>query len=227
METGKMSVKKKVFVVAMACEAEAVVRCLSGVRTETMFGRKVFFGTLGGEPTAVIVSGIGKVNAAASTQLAIATLGAEKVLNVGVAGGLDPKLRVGDLLRVARVVQYDFDLSKINGTPIGTLDEYKTPFFELAVAGEGLPEATVATGDRFADGEEIVNFLRKTFGANVCEMELGAIAHVASRAGVKVHSWKAISDVAGNGTQADQYKRNLDFCLGEITAKLPALFKAV
>ena len=95
------------------------------------------------------------------------------------------------------------------------------------MAGEGLPEATVATGDRFADGEEIVNFLRKTFGANVCEMELGAIAHVASRAGVKVHSWKAISDVAGNETQADQYKRNLKACLDSLSAKIPALFKAV
>ena len=218
---------KKVFVIAMECEAEAVARNFADARGEKLFGRKVIRGTLGGEPTAVIVSGIGKVNAAASTQLAIATLGAEKVLNVGVAGGLDPKLRVGDLLRVARVVQYDFDLSKINGTPIGTLDEYKTPFFELAVAGEGLPEATVATGDRFADGEEIVNFLRKTFGANVCEMELGAIAHVASRAGVKVHSWKAISDVAGNETQADQYKRNLKACLDSLSAKIPALFKAV
>jgi nucleoside phosphorylase len=134
---------------------------------------------------------------------------------------------VGDLLRVARVVQYDFDLSKINGTPVGTLNEYKTPFFELAVSPGEWPEATVATGDRFADGEEIVNFLRKTFGANVCEMELGAIAHVASRAGVKVHSWKAISDVAGNETQADQYKRNLKACLDSLSAKIPALFKAV
>ena len=68
---------------------------------------------------------------------------------------------------------------------------------------------------------------RKTFGANVCEMELGAIAHVASRAGVKVHSWKAISDVAGNETQADQYKRNLKACLDSLSAKIPALFKAV
>ena len=217
---------KKVFVIAMDCEAEAVARNFPDAREEKLFGRKVIRGTLGGEPTAVIVSGIGKVNAAASTQLAIATLGAEKVLNVGVAGGLDPKLRVGDLLRVARVVQYDFDLSKINGTPIGTLNECKTPFFELPSVGQ-LPDATVATGDRFADGEDIVSFLRKTFGANVCEMELGAIAHVGFRAGVPVHSWKLISDVAGNGTQADQYKKNLDFCLGEITAKLPALFKAV
>ena len=218
--------KKKVFVVAMACEAEAVVRSLSDVRTETMFGRKVFFGTLGGEQTAVIAAGIGKVNAAAGAQLALSSLGAEVLLNVGVAGGLDRKLRVGDLLRVARVVQYDFDLSKINGTPIGALNECKTPCFELPSVGQ-LPDATVATGDRFADGEDIVSFLRKTFGATVCEMELGAIAHVGFRAGVPVHSWKLISDVAGNGTQADQYKKNLDFCLGEITAKLPALFKAV
>ena len=218
---------RKVFVVAMDCEAEAVVRNFADVREEKVFGRRVIRGTLAGEQTAVVVSGIGKVNAAASAQLAVSTLGAGKVLNVGVAGGLDPKLRVGDLLRVARVVQYDFDLSKINGTPIGTLNEYKTPFFELAVSGEGLPEATVATGDRFADGEEIVNFLRKTFGANVCEMELGAIAHVAARAGVSVLSWKMISDVAGSGTQADQYKRNLEACLDSLAGKIPALFKAV
>ena len=217
---------RKVFVMAMDCEVEAVVRCLADVRTETMFGRKVFFGTLGGEQTAVISSGIGKVNAAAGAQLALSSLGAEVLLNVGVAGGLDKKLRVGDMLRVARTVQYDFDLSKINGTPVGTLNECKTPFFELSVAGD-LPEATVATGDRFADGEEMVSFLRKTFGANVCDMELGAIAHVAFRAGVKAYSWKTISDVAGLGTQAGQYKKNLEFCLGEITAKIPALFKAV
>ena len=49
---------KKVFVVAMDCEAEAVVRCLSDVRKEAMFGRKVFRGTLGGEQTAVISAGI-------------------------------------------------------------------------------------------------------------------------------------------------------------------------
>ena len=58
---------KKVFVIAMECEAEAVARNFPDAREEKLFGRKVIRGTLGGEPTAVIVSGIGKVNAAAST----------------------------------------------------------------------------------------------------------------------------------------------------------------
>ena len=217
---------KKVFVIAMKCEAETVVANLADVHAETLFGREVFHGTLNGKPTAVVVAGIGKVNAAAGTQLAIGSLGAEVVLNIGVAGGLDPTFNVGDIFRVSRTVQYDFDLSKINGTPIGTLDERKTPFFDLPLAG-AWPEATVATGDRFMDSAEGVSFLRKTFGANVCEMELGAIAHVAFRAGIPLYSFKAISDVAGRGTQAGQYKDNLKKCLEILTREVPRFFAAV
>lgn len=216
----------KVFVVAMACEAETVVRNLADVRREILFGREVVHGTLGGEKTAVIVAGIGKANAAAGAQLALSSLGAATLLNVGVAGGLDAHLKVGDILRVVRAVQYDFDLSKINGTPVGTLDECKSPFYELPTAGDWM-EATVATGDRFTDDANDVALLRERFGANVCEMELGAIAHTAFRAGVPLYAWKAISDVAGLGTQAGQYKTNLERCLAILAREVPSLFAAV
>lgn len=217
---------KKVFVIAMKCEAETVIANLADVRTENMFGREVFHGTLNGKSTDVVVAGIGKVNAAAGTQLAIGSLGAEVVLNIGVAGGLDPNFKVADVFRVARTVQYDFDLSNINGTPIGTLDERKTPFFDLPVAGTW-PDATVATGDRFMDSTDGVNFLKKTFNAHICEMELGAIAHVAFRAGIPLYSLKAISDVVGHGTQAGQFKVNLNKCLDVLTREVPKFFAAV
>lgn len=217
----------KVFVVAMKCEAEAVAVNLAGVRRETLFGREVIRGTLGGAETAVVVAGIGKVNAAAGAQLAIGTLGAKALVNVGVAGGLDPSLKVGDVLRVVRAAQYDFDLSKINGTPIGTPDECTSPYFELAAASGDWPAATVATGDRFCDDDGEVEFLRREFGANVREMELGAIAHVAMRAGVPLYSWKAISDVAGLGTMSGQYKINLQKCLEILSKEVPAFFAAV
>ena len=216
----------KVFVVAMKCEAEAVVHNLSETRRETLFGREVVHGALGGEETAVVVAGIGKSNAAAGAQLALSSLGATALLNVGVAGGLDPRLKVGDILRVVRTVQYDFDLSKINGTPVGTLDECKSPFYELPTPGSWM-EATVATGDRFTDDMNDVAMLRERFGANVCEMELGAIAHTAFRAGVPLYAWKAISDVAGLGTQAGQYKTNLERCLAVLAREVPLFFAAV
>lgn len=218
---------KSVFVVAMACEAESVVANLTGVRTDMMFGREVIHGMLGGRETAVVVAGVGKVNAAAGTQIALGSLGAKAILNVGVAGGLDPALKVGDILRVARAVQYDFDLTQINGTPLGTPNECSSPYFELAVASGDWPMATVATGDRFSDNEDEVVFLRQTFGANVREMELGAIAHVAARAGVPLYAWKAISDVAGSGTMSSQYKVNLKNCLEILSREVPALFAAM
>ena len=221
MENGMIS-----FVTAMECEAEAVIRNLQSVRTETMFGRKVVRGELCGRQTAVIVAGVGKVNAAAGVQLAVGSLGAGTILNVGVAGGLDPRMEVGDIFRVARTVEYDFDLSKVNGTRIGTPNERDTPFFDLAMAG-AWPEATVATGDRFTDDDGETEFLRKEFGATLRDMELGAMAHTAYHAGVPIYSWKVVSDVAGRGAMTGQYKDNLTRCIETLFRAVPEFFALV
>jgi adenosylhomocysteine nucleosidase len=216
----------KVFVTAMECEAEAVIRNLTDVNDGQVFGRRVVTGRLDGVATAVVVAGVGKANAAAGTQLAIGTLDADAVINVGVAGGLDPSLSVGAVYRAARAVEYDFDLSKVNGSSVGVPDERDTPFFELAAAGDW-PVATVATGDRFTDDERDFAFLRDTFGATVRDMELGAIAHTAFRAGVPVYSFKAITNVVGLGAMTAQYKENLPRCLDVLTRGVPSFFAAI
>ena len=213
----------KVFVTAMECEAESVVRNLANVEESSVFGRKVVRGTLDGVETAVVVAGVGKANAAAGTQIAIGTLGADTIINVGVAGGLDPSLTVGAIYRAERAVEYDFDLSKVNGTSVGTPNERDTPFFDLAVAGNW-PGATVATGDRFTDDECDFAFLREMFGASVRDMELGAIAHTAFHAGVPVYSFKAITNVVGQGAMTSQYKENLAHCLDVLAHEIPSFF---
>ena len=216
----------KVFVTAMDCEAETVVRNLSDVAEKRHFGRMVVYGTMRGEPTAVVVAGVGKVNAAAGTQLAIGNLGADAIINVGVAGGLDPNLLVGSVYRASRAVEYDFDLSKVNGTSVGTPNECDTPFFELAAAGDW-PSAVVATGDRFTDDENDFEFLRSAFGASVRDMELGAIAHAAFHAAIPVFSFKSITNVVGNGAMTAQYRENLPRCLDVLAREIPAFFDAV
>ena len=216
----------KVFVTAMDCEAETVVRNLAGVREERIFGRRVVFGMLGGEETSVVVAGVGKANAAAGTQLAIGSLSADAIINVGVAGGIDPVLSVGAVYRASKAVEYDFDLSKVNGTSVGTPNERDTPFFGLAAAGDW-PVAVVATGDRFTDDENDFDFLRTTFGAAVRDLELGAIAHTAFHAGVPVYSFKAITNVVGQGAMTAQYKENLPRCLDVLAREVPLFFAAV
>ncbi len=89
---------KRVFVVAMECEAEAVRPCLR-------------------EGDGLIVSGIGKVLAAAATQRAISALGADEIVNCGLCGAFDDESEIGDVYGVECAVEYDFDLRRSTGPP--------------------------------------------------------------------------------------------------------------
>lgn len=215
---------RKVFVVAMDCEAAAVTAHFADAAEETAFGRRIVTGLFGGEPTAVVVSGVGKANAAAAAQLALARFRPDVLLNVGVAGALHAPLQVAEVYRVRAAVQYDFDLAAVNGTPVGTLNEYAAREIPLDDAGGGLPLALLATGDRFNDSPADHRFLVEDVKADLRDMEGGAVAHVARRAGVACRALKAVSDVAGSGSTADQYRANLARALQALSDALPAFF---
>ena len=100
------------------------------------------------------VAGVGKVNAAAATQKAI-DAGADEILNCGVAGGLDPAMEVGEAYEISQAVEYDFDLTIINGTRLGTHNERATPYFDCRTTGK-FPSRILATGDRFTNDERDV-----------------------------------------------------------------------
>ena len=137
--------------------------------------------------------------------LAIAR-GADRLLNIGVAGGITPRAKIGSLWQIDRAVQYDFDLSTINGTPVGTLDEYQTPYFPLRTGGK-FPTATLATADSFASGQDDMALL-DSLGADVRDMEGAAIAHIAYAAGVPCTIFKSISDNAREES-VREYRENM------------------
>lgn len=66
-----------------------------------------FSGILRERPVVLAKSGIGKVNAAVVTTQLIERLRPRIVLFTGVAGGLDPALRVGDVVVGERTIQHD------------------------------------------------------------------------------------------------------------------------
>ena len=162
------------------------------------------------------VSGIGKVNAAAATQKAIDD-GAAEIFNAGVAGGFGEGIAAGDVFEIGRAIEYDFDLSLVNGTGVGVHDERKTPYFQLATYGL-FPAKTLGTGDRFRD--DTADFpLLMSLGVEVRDMEGAAIAHVAERNGVPCRSVKCITNVVGGGA-VDQYRVNMDMALARLSAAL-------
>lgn len=205
----------KVFVIAMNNEAECVVSNLENAVESTLFGRRIVRGTLNGEEALVVVSGVGKSNAAAATQLAIQETGTKRIFNLGVSGGLDPAMKVGEIYEVADAVQYDFDLVQINGTEMGTLNERDTPFIPCKAEGR-FAAKTLGTGDRFNDNADDSALLKK-LGVSLRDMEGAAIAHVCETAGVEFVSYKCISDVEGSGSMPEQYMENLKKCLEILT----------
>lgn len=210
-------------IAAMRKEAETLLSQATPLRESALCGKPVFFGSAFGEPFALVLSGIGKANAAAAATLAVSALKADALLNFGLAGALSPQTEIASIFRIARAVQYDFDLSEVNGTPVGTLDEYDTPYIPLAGGASAFPEGTLATGDRFnSSGADLP--LLQALGADVRDMEGAAVAQVAAFAGVPLYAYKSVSDRVGAGS-VQEYERQQDRALRALAAQMHIFFE--
>ena len=79
--------------------------------TTTGLGHEFYSGTLAGHKVVVTTSGMGKIRAAARAQYCIDHFGITRLIFVGVAGALNPHLKVGDIVISQQVIQHDFDLT--------------------------------------------------------------------------------------------------------------------
>ena len=199
----------RAYVIAMDCEAACVRDRMADAFASREYGRTVVSGRLGGERVLLVVSGVGKSNAAAATQFAIQS-GADEIVNLGVCGGFEPQMKIGDLYEVDRAVQYDFDLAQLNGTAVGVLNERTSPYIPLQTTGRH-PAKTLATGDHFNDNTADLPLLA-SLGAGLRDMEGAAVAHVCETAGVPCRALKCVTNVLGAGATG-QYAENLARCL--------------
>ncbi|MBQ1345398.1 MAG: 5'-methylthioadenosine/S-adenosylhomocysteine nucleosidase [Kiritimatiellae bacterium] len=199
----------RAYVIAMDCEAACVRDRMADAFASREYGRTVVSGRLGGERVLLVVSGVGKSNAAAATQFAIQS-GADEIVNLGVCGGFEPQMKIGDLYEVDRAVQYDFDLAQLNGTAVGVLNERTSPYIPLRTTGRH-PAKTLATGDHFNDNTADLPLLA-SLGAGLRDMEGAAVAHVCETAGVPCRALKCVTNVLGAGATG-QYAENLARCL--------------
>ena len=199
----------RAYVIAMDCEAACVRDRMADAFASREYGRTVVSGRLDGERVLLVVSGVGKSNAAAATQFAIQS-GADEIVNLGVCGGFEPQMKIGDLYEVDRAVQYDFDLAQLNGTAVGVLNERTSPYIPLQTTGR-YPAKTLATGDHFNDNTADLPLLA-SLGAGLRDMEGAAVAHVCETAGVPCRALKCVTNVLGAGATG-QYAENLARCL--------------
>ena len=173
-------------------------------------------GILCGRDVVVVRSGIGKVNAAACTQMLIDKFGVDVLINTGIAGSLDAQIDIGDMVISTDLVEHDMDTT-IFGDPLGQvprMDTFSFPADSSLVkkAIEANEEANpdiktfsgrIVSGDQFVSSSEVKEKLIQNFQAMCTEMEGAAIAHVAYLNHVSCVIIRAISDKADNSATMD------------------------
>ena len=214
-------------VIAMQSEADILLRNMKIHRSLTVSGKQVHVGTAYGKEVCVCVCGVGKVNAALGAQLLISKFDAEILLNFGVAGGLNASTKLCEVYQIGAAVQFDFDLTQLNGTKIGTLDEEKENYLPLQPLLLAFPVRNLGTSDRFNDSPVDYKLLTVELNADIRDMEGAAIVQAARCAKLPVYSIKAISDVAGSGSTTEQFLINKDKALANLESVLPQIFNCL
>ncbi len=214
-------------VIAMQSEADILLDQMQIVRSLTVSGKTVHVGKAFSKDVAVCICGVGKVNAALGAQLLVSKFDVEKLLNFGVAGGLNESTVLCQVYQISGAVQFDFDLVQLNGTKIGTLNEYTENYLSLNLLDIPFASRKLGTADRFNDSAEDYKLLTQELAADIRDMEGAAIVQAAYAAQLPVYSVKAISDVAGSGSTTEQFLQNKDKALKNLKNALPLIFETL
>ena len=145
--------------------------------------------TLNNQNIILTESGIGKTNAARTTQILIDYYKPEAIFNIGVAGGIAKNLKVGDIIISTSLVQHDFDITAFdhpkgyipnigNTIPIDN-NLLSTTKNILDTNNISYKEGVIASGDIFCTKESMATKINTQFNALCVEMEGASIAQTA------------------------------------------------
>ena len=155
----------------------------------------------------LVQSGVGKVNAARTTQVLIDHMNVNYIFNIGVAGGLDNTLSIGNIVIGEKLVQHDFDITAFNHEKgyipeLGVFvkaDEKLTNLAEKLI--KDAKKGVIASGDIFCTDQKMSNKINKDFNALCVEMEGAAIAQVCYLDNIPFLILRSISDVPNNNNK--------------------------
>jgi adenosylhomocysteine nucleosidase len=217
---------------ALTDESALLEQSLSGKHEQKIQGIRFVSGKLAGRNVVLVVSGMGKVNAAVVTTLLIEHFSPKEILFSGIAGCLNPKLGLGDIVIAERTTQHDLlhiDRKHVTAMEIfSPVDDSKNPEYfpadpyllrtSQAAASHVRPAVfhnngkdrpsrivtgLVVTGDQFIGADAKKKELQKRYHADACEMEGAAVAQVCYQFAVPCLIIRSISDLADNAADKD------------------------
>lgn len=156
----------------------------------------------------VVVAGVGKVAAAMAAQYACDIFKPRCIVSIGLAGGLEGRVRPGRVIVASGAVQHDMDgrplteaRGVIPGLGVSVIAAHPAVADLLLRAArlrsEDARAGLVLTGDQIVTSSKVRDALAREFPDAACiDMETAAIAQVAHQNGVPWSALRVTSDTA-------------------------------
>jgi nucleoside phosphorylase len=153
------------------------------------------------ETISFVKAGIGPKRSAARLEEALKTVNASHILVIGYAGALDPDLKVGDLVAVAKALSFSLpeeDPAWENVQLDGTFVLARSETLARSAASLGLK---ASVGDAMTSSYVLgdpahKDLLFRRFHASIVDMETAALARVAAARSIPLSCIRVISDEA-------------------------------
>lgn len=201
---------------AMHEELAAVLALMPDETRQVVAGREFWAGHLHGQEVVAVLSRIGKVAAATTATALIERFHVGRIVFTGVAGGLAPGVKVGDVVVAESFLQHDMDASPLfprHEVPLYGRSRFAADpvlTHQLAAAARrALPGAVIhrgllVSGDRFVATTQECRALQAALpDALAVEMEGAAIAQVCHDYGVPFAAVRTVSDRADDEAHGD------------------------
>lgn len=173
-------------------------------------------GRLEGQEVVIVRSGIGKVNAGICAQILVDCFHVDRLINTGIAGSLDARIDIGDIVISTDALHHDMDATEF-GDPRGQVPRMDVLSFpadmELVQKAVQANETAnpdihtftgrVASGDQFVASAEVKQQIVEDFHPLCVEMEGAGIAQAAYLNKISYVIIRAISDKADNSAVMD------------------------
>ena len=200
---------------AMKDEVSEIMKMVKIKECFTVFGMEYCRGTIGSTEVVTGMTGVGKVMSAIVTQKLSDMFCPEGIIFAGIAGAVNPRINIGDIVVSADCMQHDMDASSVgfeigeipytgirilNADPrlLSAVKSYKS-------SGIKLITGRILTGDQFIStaSAEKRELLSVKLGGDAVEMEGAAAAFAASINNIPFLIVRIISDKADGNAPSD------------------------
>lgn len=197
--------KKIGILAAMEVELDYLKTVMTGLKENSYSSFTFYEGSFNDVEVVLCVCGVGKVNAAACTQLIIDKFNVTHIINTGIAGSLNSSVKPLDIVVSDYVTYHDVRVRQMRELfPYVTefkADEMLIHAVERAFVVNGYSDINIhrgkiVTGEAFVDNAKLKQRIVEGYNPLCVEMEGGAIAHVSYINKVPFVIVRSISDNA-------------------------------